>query len=159
MSKAKTIRVRQMTEADFAFVRELASKQPNFTIPPPYVLWLLQKVDAQLCMLAEDLNSDAAGYLLAVPMKKPAKSIFIWQLASARPETVITEAIMDRLRELAIARGIKSISFSARPNSAAFRRIRRLVGQYSATGPSFLSALAPGIAPGEEEFNVALKQR
>src|SRR6185437_8623680 len=51
MTPTSKISVRSLEVRDFSFVRELSSSQPNFTIPPPYVLWLLTRISPELCLV------------------------------------------------------------------------------------------------------------
>lgn len=74
MTPTSKISVRSLEVRDFSFVRELSSSQPNFTIPPPYVLWLLTRISPELCLVAEHADKGPLGYLLALPINNPPKS-------------------------------------------------------------------------------------
>ncbi len=81
-AKSSHINVRRLEFGDFAFVRSLAAEQPNFTIPPPYVLWLLLKIRKNVCLVAEDQRVGPLAYLLAIPDEPPG-SLYVWQLAAS----------------------------------------------------------------------------
>ena len=92
------IHIRRLEVSDFAFVRGLASEQPNFTIPPPYVLWLLLKIRRNVCLIAEDDRVGPVAYLLAVPVQ-PSNSLYVWQLAASE-KGKRGGAVLQLLREL-----------------------------------------------------------
>src|ERR1039457_6680692 len=80
---ASQFSVRRLQVTDFTFVRDLAAVQPNFTIPPFYVLWLLLKIKSNIALIAEAENVGPVGYLLAFPVEPPA-SFYVWQLATSK---------------------------------------------------------------------------
>src|SRR6266567_2192590 len=112
------IHVRSLEIGDFAFVQDLASKQPTFTVPPIYVLWLMLRIKGAICLIAEHSNGDPAAYLIAVPVEGPAESLFIWQLASSKDsqQQRATMAVLMELRNTVLNLGIERIMFSAVPN-------------------------------------------
>src|ERR1700722_19266339 len=84
MRASKWIHVRPLKVSDFGFVRRLASRKANFTVPPPYVLWLLKQTNPRSCMVAEHVKFGPVAYLLSVPVGKPRSSVlYIWQLAAS----------------------------------------------------------------------------
>ena len=154
------IQVRRLNISDFAFVRELASQQSTFTIPPPYVLWLLLKDYRNVCLVAEDDRIGPVAYLLAIPVQ-PSGSLYVWQLAvSGKGKR--SNAILQLLRELRRTTQkmrIRRIMFSTLPQSATFRMIRRYVTTVFGSHLGVNSALPSMIAPGETEYRFELFQR
>lgn len=144
---------------DFSFVRELAAKQPNFTIPPTYVLWLLMKIKGDICLVAEEKKSGPVAYLLAVPIEEQENSLYVWQLASAaigdNDNAVLP--ILWKLHEITEQTKVRSMFFSAFPKSAEFRRIKRYIRTVWAAKPQATRVLADIVAPGETEYRIDLR--
>lgn len=158
MSPQREITVRAVQVKDFQFIRDLAANQPNFTIPPSYVLWLLLRIKGDVCLLAEDRSGQRLAYLLAVPIEAPANSLYVWQLAGVdQPdmEGVIHEVLRE-LDKSAKTQGIKSLIFSAIPTSPSFRKIRLYIARIWNTEPGHVRTLPDIIAPDETEFQVDL---
>jgi hypothetical protein len=151
--------VRPIEIGDFDFVRDLASKQPNFTVPPVYVLWLIARIKGAACLIAERAERGPVAYLLAVPIEGPEKSLFVWQLAAAsgagREKTTL--ALLTALRDFASGKHVRTIAFSLTPRSAAFRLISRYTNELAATTPRLTSALPPIVAMGESEYSIDLE--
>jgi hypothetical protein len=154
MPDTSHIHVRPLEIGDFDFVRKLASIQPNFTIPPVYVLWLMLRIKGGICLIAEHSEQGSLAYLLAVPVEGPGNSIFIWQVGgtTGRQGTKATRALLTEFRETVFARGIDTISFSSLPNSAVFRLIRRYAWDLAALIPKTVSALPSAVSDKESEF-------
>lgn len=152
------IHVRRLEVADFSFVRDLAAKQSNFTIPPPYVLWLLLKIKGDICLVAEHDTYGPVAYLLAVPVESPPASVYIWQLASSDRGKRYKAAyeLMVELRKLTRALGTRSVIFSALPGSAAYRAVRRYARELASSNAELTTVLPTIVAPGEHEFRVDL---
>ncbi len=160
MPTASRIRVRRLEVADFSFVRDLAAKQPNFTIPPPYVLWLLLKIKGDVCLVAEHDMDGPVAYLLAVPIDTPADSLYVWQLAASQQSRRHDKPVFDLLLELhrtCRRLRIRSVIFSATPGSAAFRTIRRYLWKILSIRPEVTSVLPGIVAPNETEYRVEVK--
>ena len=158
MPTASHIHVRQMEIGDFAFVRDLAAKQPNFTVPPPYVLWLLLKVKDAVCLVADHSTEGPLGYLLAVPIEAPSKALHVWQLAAS--ETGLREratlVLLTHGSKIAQRLRIKAISFSTVPGSPAFRLIRRYALRFLSTTPETVSLIPSLVSPNEREYRLEL---
>jgi len=156
MPEKKGISVRPIRVADFEFIRELASEQPNFTIPPVYVLWLLCKIKGDICLLAETEAGEPLGYLLSVPLTNPVSSLFVWQLASKHPiaASSAVRILVQQLKALCLEVGFKTIYFSAVPDSAAFRALRRYIKDIFSVDPVSTGVLHEMVAPGETEFRL-----
>ena len=158
MPNTSHIHVRPLEIGDFNFVRELASKQKNFTIPPLYVLWLVVRIKGAACFVAENSDRGRAGYLLAVPIEGPEESLFVWQLAALpggeQEKTTLT--LLVALREFAKDRHIRAIAFSMEPRSAAYRLISRYTHKLTASSPRLTSVLPPIVAAAESEYRVDL---
>lgn len=156
---ASKIRVRPLQVADFTFVRELAAEQTNFTIPPPYVLWLLLKIKGDICLVAEDETGALISYLLAVPIEQPANSLYVWQLAVSEdaPPMESVQPLLFQLRNITKTIGTKSIIFSTIPKSSAYRAIRRYCRSVFNAEPSPTVVLPKVVAPLETEFRITLR--
>jgi len=150
--------VRQLEIGDFAFVQKLASKHSNFTTPPSYVLWLLMRIEGAACLVVEHPEHGPLAYLLAVPIEGPEKSLFIWQLAASpgKAHGAAIHCILAALRDVAMRRGVKTIAFSMRPRSAAFRLISRYTRELVARTPQLTSALPFIVAQDESEYRIEL---
>jgi len=154
MPQVSHIHVRPLEIGDFEFVRNLASKQPTFTVPPVYVLWLILRIKGAVCIIAEHSQDGPLAYLLAVPVEGPGNSIFIWQLAATegRQRTKATISLLTALRETMICRNIDNVLFSSIPNSAVHRLIRRYARDLGPLVPRVLSTLPRSVDSKESEF-------
>ncbi len=154
MSSVSHIHVRPLEIGDFDFVRKLASKQPQFTIPPVYVLWLMLRIKGAICLLAEHSTQGPFAYLLAVPVEGPRNSLFIWQVAARTGSQgrEATRALLIEFREIIFGLGIETLSFSSIPNSAVYRLIRRYAWELAELVPKTLSALPSAVSERETEF-------
>jgi hypothetical protein len=159
MPKISHTHVRPLEIGDFNFVRGLASKQPDFTVPPAYVLWLIMRIKGAVGLVAEDNDRGRVAYLLAVPSNGPKESLFVWQLAavSGSGQEKASLALLTALRDFASRKHVQSISFSTRPGSAAYRLIARYTNILAARTPSLTSPLPSTIASDESEFRVDLE--
>ena len=158
MSNRKQVSVRVLNASDFEFVREIASKQPNFTIPPPYVLWLLLKIGADLCLIAESPQGDRLAYILAVPMSEPGGSIFVWQLATTDTPlaSVALLRLVKKLKEICDTSRTRTLFFTAIPGTGSMRMIKHVVREVFATEPREVREVDRFVAPGETEFRIDL---
>lgn len=148
------ITVRSIGLADFAFIRDLSAAQPNFTIPPPYVLWLLLRISPDLCLIAEHPEKGSLAYLLAMPVSNPPESVYVWQLAGSSTENsedAITELVQS-LRAIVERRRFKKLIFSAQQNTPTFRALKRYARQGFSAEPQLLAPLPDIVAPNEHEF-------
>ena len=159
MPKTSHIHVRPLEIGDFTFVRELASKQQSFTVPPAYVLWLIMRIKGAVCLIAEHVDYGQLGYLLAVPLEGPKKSLFVWQLAALERGLGegATLALLTALRDFACGEHVRSIAFSLRPRSATYRLIARYTDKLVANIPRLTSALPLAIALDESEYQIDLE--
>ena len=159
MSVKLHIHVRPLEIGDFSFIRDLASKQRNFTVPSTYVLWLMMRIKGAACLVAEDAHRGQLAYLIAVPVEGPEKSLFVWQLAaSARGGGGrATLALLTALRDFATRKHVRAIAFSMRPRSAAYRLIARYADKLVASTPRLTSVLPFSIASDESEYRIDLE--
>src|ERR1700676_806202 len=74
--------VRPIRLSDFRFIRGLSATIDGYTVPPPYVLWMLGRFQGELCLIAEDPNREPLGYMLAMSVGLGSSEIFIWQLVT-----------------------------------------------------------------------------
>src|SRR5437764_1269512 len=121
MSKTSHIHVRPLEIGDFTFVRDLASKQRTFTVPPLYILWLMLRIKGAISLVAEHTSRGPLAYLLAVPVEGPEDSIFVWQLAASKGpgQANATLALLVEFRNMVGELAVSHIMFSSVPNSAA----------------------------------------
>ncbi len=153
------IHARPLEAADFKFVQNLAAKQPTFTVPSAYLLWLLLRIDGAICLMAEHSTKGPLAYLLALPAKDPKRSMFVWQFASSggRERETASLALLTAFRGVVARLGVESIIFSSVPNSAAYRAVRRYAWKVFSSVPKAMSSLPPIVNPSEREFMLLLK--
>lgn len=152
--------VRQMDDSDFRFIRNLASKQFQFTRPPPYVLWLLTRTNPKSCLVAMDAKHGPVGYLLSLPVSTSGeKSLYVWQLAASprgRRSGAIHLLLLE-LRRLVRRTHTRFITFSTVPDSPEFRAIRRLARAVFGAVPHYRHVLPQGVSRKEHEFIIRVK--
>jgi hypothetical protein len=160
MATASHIHVRPLELGDFDFVRNLASRQPNFTVPPVYVLWLLIRIRGSICLVAEHSAEGVLAYLLSVPVEGPGNSVFIWQVAASegRQRNKAMLATLTRFREIVFALSVEKVFFSTVLNSPIYRLIRRYAWQLASLVPEELNPLPSVVNSNESEFWLDLKQ-
>jgi hypothetical protein len=154
MSDISHIHVRQLEIADFDFVRQLASKQSNFTVPPPYILWLFLRLKGAICLVAEESERGLVGYLLALPVEPPEASIFVWQLAASHkmPQSKIILALLREFRKKISESHVFRVLFSSVPNSVVYRAVRHYAWEIFASVPTRQNMLPSSIDANEAEF-------
>jgi hypothetical protein len=154
MQDTSHIHVRPLEIGDFDFVRELASKQRNFTVPPVYVLWLMLRIKGAICLVAEHSARGLLGYLIAVPIEAPTDSMFIWQFAVLKGQNRAKAAssILIEFRKILSDLSIRNLCFSSVPHSAVFRTLRGYAREVFTAVPGALSVLPPGVNGEETEF-------
>lgn len=148
------VHVRQLEVGDFSFVRALAARQPTFTVPPPYVLWLLLRIKDAICLVAEHSSEGQLAYLLAVPIEAPSKALYVWQLATSQAgqRRNATLALLVEFRRITQKMRICTIVFSTVPGSPAFRMIRRYALKVFAATPEPTSTIPALVCPNESEY-------
>jgi hypothetical protein len=148
-----------MRISDFESIRKIAAEQQNFTIPPLYVLWLLQRIKGDICLVAETGGGALQAYLLAVPVDNSASSILVWQLASTAPlaQSTAVNTLIDFFDGLCKAAHVELLFFTAVPDSSTFRTLRRHIAATWKTEPLRTTDLHELVAPGEVEFVVKLR--
>src|ERR1035438_7684513 len=80
-SRRQSLTVRPIVPGDFRFIRSLASIIDGYTVPSPYVSWMLGRFHGGLCAVAADTGHNRLGYVLAMPTSDPGDGVFVWQLA------------------------------------------------------------------------------
>jgi hypothetical protein len=158
MPDTSHIHIRPLEIGDFNFVRELASRQRNFTIPPVYVLWLMLRIKGAISLVAEHSSEGPVAYLLAVPITAPAESIFIWQLAASKGAERVkaTLTLLGEFQKIASELAVRTIVFSSVPDSPAFRTIRRLAWTVFSSTPEALHTLPISVNAKESEYQLTL---
>lgn len=159
MANVSHIHVRPLEIGDFDFVRALASRQPNFTVPPVYVLWLLMRIKGAVCLVAEHSIKGLLAYLLAVPVEGPGNSIFIWQVAAleGREGNRGIMAILTKFRDLIFTLSVERVLFSTVLDSPVYRLIRRYAWKLASLVPQRLNPLPSAVERDESEFSLNLQ--
>jgi hypothetical protein len=156
------IRIRTMEIDDFRFIRHLASKQFQFTRPPRYVLWLLTRTNSRSCIVAEDTKHGPVAYLLSLPVNNSrAKALYVWQLAASnrgRRNGAIHLLLLE-LRKLVRKMRIRSLVFTAVPDSPEYRAIRRYAKTLSGGAPRAQQSLPLRVSQNEHEFVIRVRQK
>jgi len=154
MSNLSHIHVRPLEVGDFNFVQDLASRQPTFTVPPAYVLWLMLRIKGAICLIAEHSGEGPLGYLLALAIEDPEHAIFVWQLASSKnsQQENATLALLTEFRNIIKGLAIRRIVFSSVPGSSNYRVIRKYAWKVFSSIPREIHLLPPLVEPRESEF-------
>jgi hypothetical protein len=160
MTHTNSIQIRPMEVIDFRFIRRLAAEQFQFTRPPRYVLWLLKRTDSRFCMVAKDKKIGLVAYLLSLPIDiSRGKALYVWQLAATPRGHRIgaVHSLLLELRKLVRRLRIQSIVFSAVPDSAEYRAIRRYAKSLSGDSPRAQRRLPSVVSRNEWEFVIRVK--
>jgi hypothetical protein len=154
------IHIRPMEVDDFRFIRNLASKQFQFTRPPHYVLWLLTRTNSRSCLVAEDTKHGPVAYMLSLPVNKQReKALYVWQLAAStrgRRNGAI-HLLLLALRKLVLRMRIRSLVFTAVPDSPEYRVIRRYAKTLSGGAPRAKQSLPSRVSQNEHEFVIRVR--
>jgi hypothetical protein len=157
MPSSKLIRARPLKVTDFAFIRRVASRQGDFTVPPLYVLWLLKRTNRGSCIVVEHPNFGPIAYLLSIQTDRD-RVLYVWQLAASKRgvQTGAIQIALVALRRFVRRVGVQKLLFTMNPNSPEFRAVRRFV--YSLFGARVgRGRLLPGcISRHEREYAVRL---
>jgi hypothetical protein len=149
--------VRPLKVSDFGFIRRLASKKGNFTVPPPYVLWLLKQTNSRSCMVAEHVELGLVAYLLALRVNTSrGKVLYVWQLAASKrglSEGGIHELLL-ALRSFMRRVRVQRVLFTADPESPEFRAVRRYAYSLFGAAPRSGQNLPASVSQSEREFFV-----
>jgi len=160
MQGSKWIRVRPLEVSDFRFVRRLALKQTNFTVPPLYILWLLKQTNARSCLVADHVKFGPVAYVLSLLVSKPKRKVlYVWQLAvsaSGRRTGALDELLLG-LRSFVRRTRTRSLLFTAVPYSPEFRAIRRYAYTLSARGLRPSQKLPTIVSRNEREFVITVR--
>ncbi len=147
--------VRPLVPEDFEFVRSLAATVPGYTVCPPYVLWMLSRLQGQFCAAAVTADQSRLGYLLAMAASDPADGVFVWQLTATfrgrrlKAQDQLGEYLKNAIR----VRGINQVLFTSIPNSAAERSVRSLARRVFSASPKLVQRLPRSISPKEREYS------
>lgn len=159
MRAASHVHVRQMEIGDFDFVRGLAGKQPNFTVPPPYVLWLFLRIKDAVCLIAEESGKGPLAYLLAVPIEAPDKALHVWQFA-VTPDGArwrASDALVESLYRIVRQLNVRTIAFSSVAGSAEYRAIRSAIWKVFATKPQLVGVVPRSVSRTQTEYRIQLR--
>jgi hypothetical protein len=159
MRLSKSIIVHPLEIPDFRFIRRLASKQDNFTIPPIYVLWLLKQTNSRSCMVAEHVKLGPVAYLLSLPVNNRRGTVlYIWQLAASKRglQAGAIDELLLALRALMRRMRIQRVLFTSVPGSLEFRVIRRHAYSLFGVGLRSKQILPASVSRKEREFFVKL---
>ena len=157
---SQPIRVRPMEVDDFRFIRQLASKQFQFTRPPHYVLWLLTRTNSRSCIVAEDAKCGPVAYLLSLPVSTSrVGALYIWQLAASSRgrRSGAIHLLLLGLRKFVRSMRIRILVFSAVPDSPEFRAIRRQARAIFGTVRDAHHVLPSRVSRNEREFVIRVR--
>jgi hypothetical protein len=155
MRGSKWIRVRSLDVSDFRFIRRLASKQANFTVPPLYILWLLKQTNSRSCIVAEHLSLGRVAYLLSLIVSTPkGKVLYVWQVAASKrgQQAGATNVLLLALRAFMHRRRVQRVFFTSVPDSPHFRAIRRYAYALFGAAPRSQQTLPASVSRNEREF-------
>jgi hypothetical protein len=155
MRPSKCIRVRPLRVSDFKFVRRLASKQRNFTVPPLYILWLLTRMNARSCMVAEYDKVGPLAYLVSFLVNSPrGKVLYVWQMAASKAGLQLgaIDLLLLKLRAFMRQSHIQRVFFTADPKSSEFRAIRRYAYALFDSVPRSQQILPTLVSRNERQF-------
>jgi hypothetical protein len=147
---------------DFRFIRQLASKQFQFTRPPRYVLWLLTRTNSRSCIVAEDGKHGPIAYMLSLPVTSSReKTLYVWQLAASTQgrRNGAIHLMLLALRKLVRRMRIRSLVFTAVPDSPEYRAIRRYAKTLSGGAPRAKHSLPSRVSLNEHEFVIRVRQK
>lgn len=118
--------IRPIKPADFEFISTIASKTPGFTVPSPYVLWMLARFHHDWSVVATKGGKHLA-YMLAFPAGQ--STIFVWQFVctSVGKRSGAAGALAAYLKSLATERKYRTIIFTTVPQTATQRVLQALV--------------------------------
>jgi len=157
MQTSKWIRIRALRPSDFGFIRRLASRQTDFTVPPLYVLWLLKRTNPRSCLIAEHPKHGPLAYLLAVlGARSTEKTLYVWQLATSKlgKRVGATDMVLLALRDFVRKEKVRTVLFTVEPGSSKFRAIRRYAYSLSARGCQARKFLPKFVSRNEREYIV-----
>lgn len=117
--------VSRLRPCDFDFIGTLASQVRGYTVPTPYVLWVLTRFHAGWSAVAR-AGQTRLGYLLAFPVN--SSTVFVWQLACTEEGRHLhaPDALAAYLADMMAERKYKRIAFTSVPNTATERALRAL---------------------------------
>jgi hypothetical protein len=155
MPLSKWIHVRELEATDFRFIRRLASRHANFTVPPPYVLWLLKQTNPRSCMVAEHVKLGSVAYLLSVLVGTPRGNVlYVWQLAASQrgARAGAIDVTLLALRRFVSRTRVRKVFFTACPETPEFRAIRRNVYSLFGAGVRAQQVLPAAVSRKECEY-------
>jgi hypothetical protein len=149
-----TLLVRPIRRSDFTFIRELSKRIEGYTVPPPYVLWMLRRFQGELCLIVEGPTHKPLGYMLATSGGIRSSEMFIWQLAATFEgrRLRVSVKLASHVRKLVKKHSIQRITFTAVPDSGATRSIASLANQVFGRTLTAGSRLPKSVAASEREF-------
>lgn len=110
------VTIRSLHRDDFPFVQQLAGRQPSFTTPSPYLIWMFGEVEHDACFVAT-CNNRPVGYVLG--QITPTGTLWVWQLAVERHAPAQTgRRLVERLREVCLGYSLKRLTFTMSPRLA-----------------------------------------
>jgi hypothetical protein len=143
-----------MVPEDFEFVRSLASTVAGYTVSPPYVLWMLSRLQEHFCAVAVTQDQSRLGYLLAIPASDPADAVFVWQLTATFQGRRVKaqDRMVAYLKETMCVRGKRQVLFTSVPNSAAERSVRAIAKRVFGVEPQIIQRLPKSVSEKEREY-------
>ena len=149
---------RKVFPDDYSVIASIAKECPGFTVPEPYILWMLSETQGDFCRVATDESSaEVLGYILTLK-SADGEELFVWQIAVApgQPKQAyeIMRFLLDEVLELAKAHHISRVRFSC--SERREERLTRLAEQVCNVKPMQGNQVPIKADIPENEFSVLL---
>ena len=119
----KFLTTRGLRPEDANDIARIAASAKGFTIPSPYMVWMLSISNGQLSRVLRTSANGLEGYLLAV-MCEDKKHAFVWQFAISPAGSMnkidASNILVEDFIKQAIAHGITGIYFTSQPHKIRY---------------------------------------
>jgi hypothetical protein len=145
---------------DLDFIQALASRTHGYTLPAPYVLWLLIRYHSEHSALVEEAGGKPLGYMLAMRVDLAPPAVFVWQFACtfSGQRLKAPDALASHLKKTVKRNGIDQIIFTAPPNTPQEHSVKNLCQRIFAISPRRRERLPRRISDNEFEYILKLKK-
>ncbi len=159
MSRRRSMTIRPIMPGDFSFIRSLASNVEGYTVPSPYVLWMLGRFHSGFCAVAVDAGQNRLGYLLAMPTSDPGDGVFVWQLAlTFRGRRLkAQDHLAMYLKKTMRASKVHHLFFTTAPLSPTERSVTAIAKRVFHASPAKGRRLPGSVPGGESEYDLVVK--
>jgi hypothetical protein len=144
---------------DLDFIQALASQTPGYTLPAPYVLWLLGRYHSKYSAVVEEAGGKPLAYMLAIPVDTEPPAVFVWQFACTfRGQRLkAPDALTTHLKQITERNGIHRLIFTAVPKTPQEHFVKNLCQRIFAASPMRRKRLPRQISDNEFEYILKLK--